>query len=244
MKTRFLNFPLMMIFALGLFITSCTDSTNFGSDISDTQDAESYAEQLVTRTVNGGALGKNGCYELVFPVTVVFPDSSTVSVESYEALKTAVKEWRTNNPDVKARPSLAFPYDVINEAGEVITVTDATVQKELRALCGKNPNGGNGLGGNGPGGNGPGGHGQGDGHSCFTINYPFSVTLPDSTIITLNSKDDQKTLHAAVKEYRKNNPGVRVHPELVFPITVTMKDGTVVTINTKEELKALKDSCN
>lgn len=238
MKTRILNFPLMMIFVLGLFITSCTDSADVSSATTDTTDTESYAEEVVTRTVVGGALGKNGCYELVFPVTLVFADSTTVSVDSYEALKTAVKEWRTNNPDVKGKPSLAFPYDVINEAGEVISVTDATVQKELRALCGKNPNGGNGHGGNGHGGNG-----HGNGHSCFTINYPFSVSLPDSTIITLNSKADQETLRAAVKEYKKNNPGVRVHPELVFPITVTMSDGTVVTINTREELKALKDSC-
>ncbi|MFN8339582.1 MAG: hypothetical protein U0T36_11250 [Saprospiraceae bacterium] len=241
MKTRFLNFPWMMIFVIGLFITSCTDSTDVNGVATDTTDTESYAEEVVTRTVEGGALGKNGCYELVFPVTLVFADSTTVSVDSYEALKTAVKEWRTNNPDVKGKPSLAFPYDVINEAGEVITVTDATVQKELRALCGKNPNGGHGNGGNG-GNDGNGGHGHGP--SCFTINYPFSVSLPDSTIITLNSKDDQSTLRDAIKEYKKNNPGVKVHPELVFPITVTMSDGTVVTVNTKEELKALKDSCD
>lgn len=237
MKTNLFKFTMLLVFSLGMFFTSCTDS----SESTDAATAEDYSEEVVTRTRDAAALGKGGCYELVFPVTVVFADSTTAEVDSYEALKAAIKAWRVDNPDVKTRPQLAYPFDVINDAGEVITVTDATVQKELRALCGKSI-----IGGNHGNGHGQGGHGGQGGHdnACFKINFPFSVSLPDSTIITLNSKEDRKTLHDAIKEYRKNNPGVRVHPELVFPITVTMEDGTVVTVNTREELKALKESCD
>lgn len=223
MKTQIFKFQWLMILVAGLFITSCTDTNDFADDAS----IEALAEEVVTRTVDENALGRGNCYELVFPVTVNFPDASTATVESLEALKEAIKTWRKENPRVRTRPSLAFPFSVINAAGEVILVENTTQQRELRAACGKPGHG------NGPGKN----------KSCFKINFPFSVTLPDSTVITLNAKEDRKVLHDAIKVYKEANPGSRVKPTLVFPITVTMEDGTLATVNDSEALKALKESC-
>lgn len=224
MKTQILKFQWLMILVAGLFITSCSDSTDSG----DAASAEAYAEEVVTRTLEGANLGKAGCYELVFPVTLSFPDATTVEIASVDAMKEALKAWRKENPRVRTRPSLVFPFSVISASGEVIVVDNEVEQRELRIACGKTF----------------GGHDKDKHKSCFKINFPFSVTLPDSTVITLNAKEDRKVLHDAIKEFKKANPGVRVRPELVFPISVTMEDGTVVTVNTKEELKALKESCN
>ncbi|MBK8626869.1 MAG: hypothetical protein IPN86_15280 [Saprospiraceae bacterium] len=229
MKTSFLRFQWLFILVLGLFVVSCTDS----SESVDDTTADAYAEEVILRTQESINLGKLGCYELVFPVTLVFPDGSTAEIDSYETLKSAIKTWRKENPRVRTRPSFAFPYDVITSEGEIITVVDEAQQKALRVACGKD-NFGN---------LDPKGH-HGKGKLCFKINFPFSVSLPDSTIVTLTSKDDRSLLHEAIKAYKEANPGVRVHPTLVFPIEVTMEDGTVVTVNSKEELKALKDSCN
>jgi|JI7StandDraft_1071085.scaffolds.fasta_scaffold01618_14 hypothetical protein len=223
MKTQILKFQWLLILVAGLFITSCSDSTDTGDDAS----AEAYAEEVVTRTLEGANLGKAGCYELVFPVTLSFPDATTAEIASVEALKEALKTWRKENPRVRTRPSLAFPYSVINDGGEVILVENETQQRELRVACGKEF----------------GGHDRDKHKSCFKINFPFSVMLPDSTVITLNAKEDRKVLHDAIKAFKAANPGVKVKPEVVFPISVTMEDGTVVTVNTKEELKALKESC-
>ncbi len=228
MKTHLVKFQWLMILLMGMFMASCNDN----SDSTDDATAESYAEETVFRTQEAVNMGRFGCYELVFPVTLSFSDGTNVEVDSYDALKEAVKAWRQANPKVKTRPSIAFPYDVIDSEGAIITVTDLAKQKELRIACGKD------FFGN----HGPNGHNDRP-KLCFRPTFPFSVSLPDGTIITLNSKDDKKVLHDAVKAYMAANPGVKVHPELVFPITVQLEDGTLVTVNSKEELKALKDSC-
>jgi hypothetical protein len=228
MKTSLVKFQLLLILILGLSITSCNDN----ADTTDDATAEAYAEEVIFRTQEGTNMGRFGCYELVFPITINFPDGSNAEVTSYEVLKSTVKDWRKNNPRVRTRPSIAFPYDIISADGEVITVTDEAQQRELKIACGKD------FFGN----HGPKGH-DGRGKLCFKVNFPFSVALPDSTVITLNSKEDRKLLHDAIKAFKEANPNVRVHPELVFPISVTMEDGTIVTVNSKEELRSLKDSC-
>lgn len=228
MKSYLLKIQFLCLLMIGMMVTSCTDNNESIDDAT----AEAYAEETVFRTQESVNMGRFGCYELVFPITLNFSDATTKEIASYEELRAAVKEWRKANPRVKTRPSIAFPYEVITAEGEVITVDDAIEQRELRQACGKD------FFGN----NGPKGHNNRP-KLCFKINFPFSVTLPDNTVITLNSREDRKVLRDAVRAYREANPGVRFRPLLVYPINVTMEDGTVVTVNSKEELKALKDSC-
>ncbi|MBK8668043.1 MAG: hypothetical protein IPN89_00715 [Saprospiraceae bacterium] len=229
MNTNFLKFQWLFILLMGLFVVSCSKNDDSAAAL----EAESYAEETVFRTQEGANLGRFGCYELVFPITMNFPDGSASDlIDSYEALKTVIKTWRENNPKVKTRPSIAFPYSVVNETGEVIMIEDLAAQRELRIACAKNF-----LGNHGP-----------QGHNdrpklCFKPAFPYSVSLPDGTIIALNSKEDLKTLHDAVKAYKKAHPGEKFRPVLVFPINVTLEDGTSVTLNSAEELKALKESC-
>lgn len=228
MKTNFVKFHWLSIMVIGLFLTSCTEN----SETSDEASAESYAEETVFRTQESTNMGRFGCYELVFPVNLSFPDGSSVEVDSYETLKSAVKEWRGENPKVRIRPAIAFPYDIINSDGELITVDDQAEQKELRMACGKD------FFGN----HNPMGHNDRP-KLCFRPTFPFSVAFPDGTIFTLNTKEDKSKLHDAIKAYVAANPGERVRPKLVFPTTVKLEDGTLITVNSKEELKALKDSC-
>ncbi|MBC7884668.1 MAG: hypothetical protein H7X99_04295 [Saprospiraceae bacterium] len=228
MKTNLVKFQWLFILALGLFGTSCSDT----SDSIDDATAETYAEETVFRTQEAANLGRFGCYELVFPVTVAFPDGSTAEADSYEALKLVVKNWRKDNPRVRIRPSFAFPYEVINKDGEVITVEDATQQKELRIACGKDFFGTH----------GPAGHNDRP-KLCFRPAFPFSIELPDGTIVTLNSKEDKRKLQLAIREWKKNNPDSTEKPELVFPLSVILEDRTTVIVNSKEELLALKESC-
>lgn len=228
MKTYLLNFRWLFILALGLGLGSCSES----SDVADEATAETYAEETVFRTQESAKLGRFGCYELVFPVTVSFSDGTSVAVDSYETLKAAVKEWRKNNPRVRTRPTLAFPYEIINDEGEIISVTDENVQKELRQACRKDffDN------------NGPNGHNHRP-KICFHPVFPFSVLIPDGTIITLTAKEDRKLLHDAIKAWKESNPDSTERPELIFPLDVKLEDGTTVTVASKEELKLLKESC-
>lgn len=238
MKTNFVKFQWLIILVIGLFMASCSEN----NDTTEDATADAYAEEVITRTQDGAKMGRGGCYELVFPISLAFPDSTVVVIDSYETLKASLVEWRKNNPKVSSKPSIAFPFSVINESGEIITVENETQQAELRAACGK-PGPHNGGGHNGGGHNG-GGHNGGQGKHCFEINFPYSVSLPDSTIVTLTTSADKALLHSAIKDFKAANPGVKVHPELVFPISVTLEDGTVTTVNSKDELKAIKDACN
>ena len=53
---------------------------------------ESVDETLFSIQERGG-MGKYGCYELVFPVTVNFPDSTSQEVNSYDEFKDALRSW-------------------------------------------------------------------------------------------------------------------------------------------------------
>lgn len=227
MKTNLFKITPLLILLAGLFITACTDNEETLSD----ESLDQYAEETVLRTIDSVGAGRKGCYELVFPVVLVFGDSTTASVDSYSTMKDAIKTWRQNNPDSRQRPKIQLPFQIVNKEGEYITVSNASDAKSLRASCGRP--------GHGP--KGP----QGNHKMCFKPVFPFTVTLPDGSEFTLNNPDDRKALHDAVKAYYTANPGAeKVLPKLKFPALFEMPDGTQVTINTKEELKALKDSCN
>ena len=230
-RTFIKSFSLFAIVALAGFFTSCEQEDNVTS-------VDNFVLQSTTGMEDQCGAGAAGCYELVFPVTIQFSDSTTTVVGSYEELKQAIRDWFVAN-DVRPghghhggvinKPRLVLPIQVINDAGEIITVETVEELKELRALC--NPGQG------GPGNGGPGHHG---GEPCFTINFPLTVSFPDSTQVVVNSNEELKD---ATHTWNQNNPGLHARPEFVFPITVTLSDGTQVVINNRAELRALKEDC-
>lgn len=75
--------------------------------------------------------------------------------------------------------------------------------------------------------------------SCFRIVFPFSVTMPDNSIITLESKADR----VLIREWYANNPDATDKPNLVYPIEIEYQDGTVETINDRDELLLAREGC-
>lgn len=182
---------------------------------------------------NGGC-GRGSCFEFVYPITIKFADGTTAEVTSNENLRETIRTWKEANPDATDRPTLVFPLDVLASDGTVTTVASETEFKTLLATC--KPTGGKGRGGKGRG------HKPGDGgQSCFKLNFPVTVQLPDSTTATAA---DAEALHTILHNWKKSNPTSRVRPTLVFPISVTLTDGTTQTVASKEALAELKESCN
>lgn len=191
-----------------------------------------------------GGLGKYGCYELVFPVEFTLPDDTTVSANSYEDIKTALRTYFQANGGPGKHGygkgkrgnffrlvDFTYPISVIDEDGAVITVNSQSELRDLRAACG----------GGSFGNHGHHGHGQ-HGLSCFTINFPITIEFPDGTTQEVS---DRKDIRTAIRTWKQNNPGVSGHPSIVFPITVTMTaDSTEVVVNSKDELRQLKKDCN
>ncbi|MCB0608367.1 MAG: hypothetical protein H6562_16585 [Lewinellaceae bacterium] len=233
MLKRLFNYALLLSLPFSAFFVGCQkDTSTTSTDVTD------YVDETVYRLQGEGNLGRFGCYELVFPVSIQFPDSTVSEVGDYDALIEAVKAWKEANPDVHAMPAFVFPIDLLNEDGEVITVNSKEELKALAMACGGN------YFGHHPGHGGQ--HGS-HGHSgnctpCFEINFPVTVEFPDGTTA---EAADQQALKTLAHDWHEANPGVQGRPEIVFPIDVTMTaDDSVVTVNSKEELKTLRESCN
>jgi hypothetical protein len=215
MKSQ-LKISLLACFSFLIFLTSCsTDDIN----VNDFADETLFLMESETRS------GKLGCYELVYPVTVAFPDGSTLEVNDSDELKSAVKSWKENNQDVNGRPHLAFPYDILTEDGTLITVETREQKRKLKIRCKVSM------------GNGPHGH---LGKPCFNIVYPITINFPDESSLEVESRKDLKL---ALREWRKTNPNAEERPTIGYPIEVIFEDETTQTINSVEELKQLKKDC-
>jgi hypothetical protein len=203
----------------------------FSCNVDEVSSTDNFINTSTDQICSETRTGDKGCFEFVFPITIVFSDASTKEVASYEEMKAAFKAWKEANPSVKGRPSIQFPYSVTKDDGTIVTIENAEQMKELVASC--KPIKGDGPGhGDGPKGGGP----KGDGTPCFTINFPISVTTVSKGVVEITSKEEFKAL---LKELRKNKEKL----ELIYPITLTLKDGTVATVNSAEEIKAIKDAC-
>jgi len=228
---------LLIVPAIALLATlnACNKSEDAAATIEEAVDQSLYSIQ------ERGGIGRFGCYELVFPLSIVLPDSSTAEIGSYEELKDTLREYFEANGTAggghqghgprRHRPAIqfVFPISVIDQDGVVITVDSEEALRALREDCG-------GTFGN----HGPQGHGH-HGLSCFDLVFPITIQFPDSSTVEVANRQE---LHDQVRTWRQNNPGVRERPQLVFPITVQMTaDSTLVTLSSKEELRALKEDC-
>ena len=228
MRQKFLM--LLMFTVFSIVITSCTKEDEFSTSV------ENFTTASLERLNESCKSGEAGCYELVFPVTIQFSDSTTVTVNSTDELRSAITTWKENNDGERPKPQFVFPISVINEAGEVITVSTTEELKALVRLC-RGTFGGHGRPGKGGGRPGKGGHGT---EPCFTINFPLTISFPVGTTATVAGKSELKT---AVRTWKEANPEVTGRPEIVFPISVTLEDGTNTIVSSKEELRTLKESC-
>ncbi len=88
---------------------------------------------------------------------------------------------------------------------------------------------------------------------CFTLVFPVQVHKHDSTIVTINSKEEMKQmLQAQMQNHPRPPMGPKPkcnkrpkprRPKLVFPVDITLQDSTTMTITSKEDLKAVVDQC-
>lgn len=220
------GFGILALVAIGF--VSCKKDESTLVSTTDLVSSTEYTEMSVYEMQCDGALGKLGCYELVFPVTIQFSDNTTLTANSYDELKEGIKAWREANGKGSGRPEFVFPISVINEAGETIVVDSKEQLRELRAAC-------------------PDSKGRGHkGHflrglKCFDLVFPVTLVFPDASELEVGSYEELKN---ATIEWRRNNPRAKNHPVIKFPFSVTLKsDGSTVTIESREDLKELKKSC-
>ena len=156
---------------------------------------------------------KNECFELVLPVTFIMPDRTEITVTSKDDWG-LIKAWYVAHPDMKERPALQFPVDVVFEDGTMLTVNSNEEMKRLHEQCEGD---------------------EGGKKRCFEFDYPVAFELPNGGTVTINNDEEMR---AAKMEWKEN--GIR--PALVFPVDIVMGD-KAITVNNHEELLRIKKSC-
>ena len=107
-----------------------TIKTPAGNKVVNSQEELRAAEKMCNRKGKG-----NPCIETVFPVTLNFPDGTKTTVADREALKEALKTWKTANPTATERPTIAFPHKVLLKDGTEVTVNSKEDVKKLIEDC-------------------------------------------------------------------------------------------------------------
>ena len=120
-------FAFVFVFAL----TSCEKET---LEITTT-------ENFIQQDEEGrrGFSGQRGgrCFIPVFPITLNFPDGSTVEVADKEAAQAAKAAFREANPENEERPTIAMPFDVQLRDSSIVTITSEEDLATLRETCGE-----------------------------------------------------------------------------------------------------------
>jgi len=189
---------------------------------SDEDMREAYGECYTDRDGWGR---KRECFELVYPVTFIMPDGSSITIEtddenSWEELK----DWYDENEGYEeVRPELEYPVDIVYEtnAGDSIVTINTEeemmiVKQECREEFDEN-------------------------RECFELVLPVTYLMPDGTSITIEDEDGYMTL----REWYEENQSEE-EPALQYPVDIvyeTDEGDVTVTINNEEEMNAFREEC-
>lgn len=167
----------------------------------------------------GGPIGER-CFDLVFPVTLQYPDETTKKVATKEEYTAAIAAWVKANPRSKDMPKIAFPYEIMLKDGTVLTIETIEELKDVLDDCRPNS--------------------RPEVNPCYSIVFPVTVKFPDSTTAKAGSAAEMAQL---IQTWRTKNPNSEGRPSIVFPYSVTLADGSTVTINNMDDIRELNHSC-
>ncbi|MEL6864991.1 MAG: hypothetical protein AAFP19_11250 [Bacteroidota bacterium] len=159
------------------------------------------------------------CFELIYPVTFILPDGSTITADDEKAAHEAIKAWYDANPAADERPYLQYPVSIA-WGDEAFTVNSGEELEAWKKRCEDKED-----------------EDEEEG-ICFELVYPISYTMPDGSTIS----GSEEELDRAIKAWYDANPATDQRPLLQYPIEVIIGD-ELITINNEEELEELKRRC-
>jgi len=80
--------------------------------------------------------GLEKCFDFVYPITYTMPDWSTITIDIREDWE-EMKSWYRANPDVKEKPALQYPADIIFRDGTTATLKNDEDLRRAYAFCDK-----------------------------------------------------------------------------------------------------------
>jgi len=245
MLSRIFQFSFVVLILSGLALSSCekeplpepdtVDAIEDNSDeVVDIMDdgtvalfeaSEIEVENVEGPTPKGGRKWKrrlSRCFNLVFPLTVVLPDSTHVVAEDLIMLKRIARRWKNSNPASTERPRILFPYRVQLPNDEVIVLEDLMDLASVVYRCTDRfklpfPK-----------------------VRCYKLIFPVTIVFPDGTEKEVDAED---AFRRAVHRWLYGRPTGADSISIKYPFSVSLNDETVVTINNLEELRELIAKC-
>ncbi len=210
-----LFFALSFVLVAGLAFSSCNkdEMTSLELNYQTPEDSTFFAD----------------CFSIVYPIELNFPDGTSTSIDSDEALESAIGTWYETQGEDAEDPVPTFPVEVLLEDGSTQTINNELELEELWDQCypddGYDDHYGDDC------------FDEIDFLDCFEITYPIQLVGMDSTLISINSDEElEQALDDAYMEDRDL--------EVVFPVEVTfLEDGETYTLTTEEEAEELFDAC-
>ena len=171
------------------------------------------------------------CFYLVYPVTYVMPDGSTISVTSDdEDGWSDLKDWYEENEDSEDKPELQYPVDIVVETEEGSSTVTINGEEEMAAAkreC----------------------HteweedwDEDDERDCFEYVLPVTFLMPDGSTITVEDEEGWYSLRVWYEE----NRGYEEEPSIQYPITIAQEteEGLItVTLTSGEEMEEVYSEC-
>ena len=235
MLNQISKLSLLVVLAIAFVFTSCEkenmeELTTSNYTLNTEGDTDlAFAQRGGGENGPQGARGQRGtCFELVYPITISYPDGSTAMAADQDALKELKSTWKEENPDAEERPTIVFPIQITQDDATV-DIADAAALKAAKEACG----GRNGSGSRG-------GNRGGRGSKCFQPVYPITFNLPDGTVIAVADREEAKE---ALQAWKEANPDAEERPSIEFPYNVKLQDSSIVAVTSQEDVDALKEAC-
>ena len=166
---------------------------------------------------------KRECFEMLFPLTYTMPDFSVITVESEEGY-IAIKNWYVENPESKEKPILEYPVNIrllYSDDENTFSVASEEEFSQIKKDCWEEWK-------------------EGEKKECFKLVYPIIYELPDGSMITVQSDDEEgwqeiKNLNVTEEDLILQYP---------VDITISTEEGDITqTINSAEEMRSAKSRC-
>ncbi len=238
----------ILLFGLVFFI-ACENAAVI-DDISNARISEDAFLEDVTEETSTGV---DGCFEIIFPISLVFSDSSIIEVNSWQEARIAVRA-------ADEIPDLLYPINLMNGEGDTIVVNDKDNLDKTVSECEDYdercfefvfpvsiifPDGTitsyddktalkEGLRTWAE-------TNKDSSENRPSLQFPINVIIEgDDSLTVINSKEELKDLKAECrgdKEYPNRDDYREKCFEFVFPVSIIFPDGTITSYDDKTALK-------
>ncbi len=240
-------FLFVAIFSVVLtFLGSCENDS-----IDDLEQKENKSYLALKSAVENDSASSD-CFELKYPLEIVFEDKTTLVVNSEEEEMNAMDKWFEANPDNENYPTFTFPVTIINGDGTESTINSDEDLFELYMNCFDEEDLEDWYDddfGNWDDDMDDDDMGYDDYDDmddieyidtlCFRFVYPVTVVNPNGTSSVANNDDE---LFEKMDNW-EGDDNIEDFPTLQFPIEVILPEGTKQTVASDDELEKLFEAC-